>query len=47
MGKLKNTDYGVIYIKTYRELNFRGTQKQLSEFVEHFNEYAVRNGITE
>lgn len=28
-------------MKTYRELYFRGTQKQLSEFVEHFREYAV------
>ena len=30
-------------MKTYRELYFRGTQKQLSEFVEHFREYAGGN----
>lgn len=34
-------------MKTYRELYFRGAQKQLSEFVEHFREYAVGNWKTE
>lgn len=27
-------------MKTFRELYFRGTQRQLSEFVEHFRDYA-------
>ena len=34
-------------MKTYRELYFRGTQNQLSEFVEHFREYEVGNWKTE
>jgi hypothetical protein len=34
-------------MKTYRELYFRGTQKQLSEFVEHFREYEVGKWKTE
>lgn len=34
-------------MKTFRELIFRGTQKQLLEFVEHFRDYAVGNWKTE